>query len=75
MDASLVQQMIERNRPFDIKTAAGDTYHVPHRDFISFSSKKTTVYVSYVEHENQRLAYIPLLTITALEGEQEPAAQ
>lgn len=73
MDSSLVKKMIEQNRPFRIKTAGGDVYDVPHRDFISFSPRRTTLFVSYVENGKESVAYIPLQTVASLEGEPEKA--
>lgn len=61
MDASFIERAIETNRPFRIKTAGGDVYEVPHRDFISFSSKKTTVIVSLEKNGREDIALFPLL--------------
>ncbi len=69
MDASLLQKAIESNQPFRIRTAAGDTFEVPHRDFISFTAKRTTVIVNFIKDGREDLAYIPLLTITSVEME------
>ncbi len=69
MDASFIEKAIESNRPFRIKTAGGDSYDVPHRDFISFSAKKTTVIVSYERDGREDVAYIPLLTVSSVEAE------
>jgi hypothetical protein len=69
MDARFIEKAIERNRPFRIKTAGGDAYEVPHRDFISFSARKTTVIVSFEKDGREDIAYIPLLTISSVESE------
>ena len=67
VDATFVEKAIETNRPFTIKTATGDAYLVPHRDFISFSARKTTVILSFEKEGAEEVAYIPLLTITSVE--------
>ena len=69
MVVEFVERAIESNRPFTIETAEGDTYEVPHRDFISFSAKKTTVIVSFERNGKEDVAYIPLLTISSIESE------
>jgi len=69
MDASFIKEAIESNRPFLIRTAGGDTYEVPHRDFIAFSRKRTVVSVSIERDGEEEVAYIPLLTITSVESE------
>ncbi|MEM9479490.1 MAG: hypothetical protein AAGA58_07545 [Verrucomicrobiota bacterium] len=67
MDRSFVEEAIESNQPFTVRTAAGDSYHVPHRDFISFSAKRTTLIISYEKDGSEKVAYVPLLTATAVE--------
>lgn len=69
MDVSFIEKAIESNRPFVIRTAGGDSYEVPHRDFISFSAKKTTVILSFENNGREDVAYIPLLTISSVEAE------
>jgi len=69
MDARFVEKAIDSNRPFTIRTAGGDAYRVPHRDFISFSAKKTTVIVSFEREGREEIAYIPLLTVSSIETE------
>ncbi len=69
MDAGFIEKAIESNTPFTIKTAGGDSYQVPHRDFISFSARKTTVIVSFERDGKEEIAYIPLLTISSIETE------
>ncbi len=34
MDASLVEELIAKNKPFKIETASGRVFEVPHRDLI-----------------------------------------
>ncbi len=65
MDASLLEDLISKNRPLRIETASGRIFEVPHRDFISFSQKKTSVFVSFEEDGEEHFAIVPLLTVTA----------
>ena len=65
MDASLLEELIAQNKPFKIETASGRVFKVPHRAFVSFSTKKTSLIISYEDNETQRFAIVPLLTITA----------
>ncbi len=73
MDRSYVERAIASNKPFVIKTAGGDRYEVPHRDFISFSAKRTTLIISFEKEGREELAYVPLLTITSIEAEPIPS--
>ncbi len=65
MDASLLEELIASNKPFKIETATGRLFEVPHRNFVSFSTRKTSVIVSYEENDAEHFAIVPLLTITA----------
>ena len=65
MDASLIHQLIDRNQPFRIETAAGRVFEVPHRDFISFTARKTAVIISFLKNGEQSFEIVPLLTITS----------
>ena len=65
MDASLLEELIASNKPFKIETASGRLFEVPHRDFVSFSTRKTSVIVSYEENGAEHFAIVPLLTVTA----------
>ena len=65
MDASLIEELITKNKPFKIETASGRVFEVPHRDFVSFSTRKTSLIVSYEENGTEHFAILPLLTITA----------
>jgi len=69
MGRSFVEKAIESNRPFVVKTAAGDVYEVPHRDFISFSAKRTTLIISFEKEGREDVAYVPLLTVTSVEAQ------
>ena len=65
MDATLIQDLIEKNIPFRVETAAGRTFEIPHRDFVAFSSRKTSLIVNYSENGDEHFAIVPLLTITS----------
>ena len=65
MDASLIEELITKNKPFKIETASGRIFEVPHRDFVSFSTRKTSLIVSYDENGTEHFAIVPLLTITS----------
>ncbi len=65
MDASLIEELIAKNKPFQIETAAGRVFHVPHRDFLSFSTRKSSLIISYEENGQEHFAIVPLLTITS----------
>ncbi|HEY3899779.1 MAG TPA: hypothetical protein VGM54_14260 [Chthoniobacter sp.] len=65
MDASLIQDLISQNRPFRIETASGRGFDVPHRDFVSFSPKRTAISIFFEENGEDHFAIVPLLTVTA----------
>ncbi len=65
MDPSLVEELIAKNKPFRIETASERIFDIPHRDFISFSTRKTSLFISYEENGTEHFAIVPLLTITA----------
>ena len=65
MDASLVEELISKNKPFKIETTSGRVFEVPHRDFVSFSTRKTSLILSYEESGAEHFAIVPLLRITA----------
>jgi hypothetical protein len=65
MDASLVEELIGANKPFKIEIASGRVFEIPHRDFVSFSTRKTLLIISYEENVAERFAIVPLLTITS----------
>ncbi len=54
---------LERGTPFTIHMADGKEYTVPHRDFISFSQRGTSVIVSTAD---DRFHVLPLLTMTGI---------
>jgi hypothetical protein len=65
MDASLIEALITKNKPFKIEIASGRTFEVPHRDFVSFPTREASLIVSYEENGTEHFAIVPLLTITA----------
>ena len=65
MDASLIEELITKNKPFKIETTSGRSFEVPHRDFVSFSTRKTSLIISYEENGTEHFAIVPLLTITS----------
>ncbi|MBA2744122.1 MAG: hypothetical protein H0U43_07440 [Chthoniobacterales bacterium] len=64
MDASLLEDLIGKNQPLRIETASGRVFDVRHRDFLSFSPKKTSL-IWYEEDGEEHFALFPLLTVTA----------
>jgi hypothetical protein len=65
LDVSLLEDLIAKNKPFRIETASGRVFDVPHRDFMSFSPRKTSLLISFEENGNEHFAIVPLLTVTA----------
>jgi len=65
MDASLLEDLISKNQPFRIKTASGRSFDVPHRDFVSFSPRRTSISIFFEENGEEHFAIVPLLTVTA----------
>jgi hypothetical protein len=65
MDAKLIKDLVYANRPFRIETASGRVFEVPHRDFISFTPKRTAIVITYEEDGHDHFAVVPLLTVTA----------
>jgi hypothetical protein len=64
MDAPLLEELISQNKPFEIETASGRLFEVSQRDFVSFSTRKTSLIISYEENGTEHFAIVPLLTIT-----------
>ena len=60
-----MQELIAKNKPFRVETASGRVFDIPHRDFVSFSPRKTSLIISYEEEGNEHFAIVPLLTVTA----------
>ena len=65
MDALLFEELIAANKRFRIETASGRVFDVPHRGFVSFSRRKTSLLINYEEDGKERFAIVPLLTMTA----------
>lgn len=66
MVPSLLESLIRENKPFRVETAFGRAFEAPHRDFLSFSPRKTSVLISYEENGEEHFAIVPLLTVTAV---------
>lgn len=66
MDVSLVEDLLAKNRPFRVETASGRVFDVRHRDFISFSPRKSSLFISFEEEGREHFAIVPLLTVTAV---------
>jgi hypothetical protein len=60
VDVSLLEHLIAKNKPFRIETASGCVFDVPHRDFLSFSPKKTSLLISFEEGGNKHFAIVPV---------------
>ncbi len=73
MDAALLEDLISKNKPFRIETASGRIFDVPHRDFVSFSLKRTSLCVNFEENGEEHFAIVPLLTITSAMMKEEKA--
>lgn len=65
MDASLVEELISKNKPFRIETASGRVFEVLHRSFVHFSPRKTSLFIFFEENRKEHFATVPLLTVTA----------
>lgn len=65
MDASLLEDLISKNQPFRVETGSGRVFEVPHRDFVSFTPKRTSILITFEEDGAEHFAIVPLLTITA----------
>jgi hypothetical protein len=73
VDAALLEDLISKNKPFRIETASGRIFDVPHRDFVSFSLKRTSLCVNFEENGEEHFAIVPLLTITSAMMKEEKA--
>ncbi len=65
MGRSLIEELVNANKPFRIETAAGRVFEVPHRDFIAFSPSRTAMVIFYEENGEDHFAIVPLLTVTS----------
>lgn len=66
MDAGLLNDVIVSNKPFRIETASGRIFEVPHRDYVYFSPKRTSLFVFFEEDGEEHFAIVPLLTVTSV---------
>lgn len=58
-------------QPFTIRMADGNSYHVPHREFLSISPSGRTI---IVYHDDDSASIIDLLLVTELKADASPAA-
>lgn len=65
MTREQVESAIAAGVPFTIRMADGREYRVPHRDYISFPPKGSSV---IVYDDQGRYTILPLLTATGLES-------
>ncbi len=65
MDAGLLEDLLAKNQPVRIETASGRVFDVRHRDFLSFSPKKTSLLIWFEDKGEEHFALVPLLTVTA----------
>jgi hypothetical protein len=65
MDASLIEGLIHESKAFRVQTASGGVFHVPHRDFVSFTPRKTSLLTSCEEEGKEHFPIVPLFTATA----------
>jgi len=70
MNRSQIEAAVERNLPFTLQMADGKEYRVPHRDYIFLPPKAAFVVVS---DDVGHVFVLPLLTMTGLSYESEPA--
>jgi len=61
-----IEELIECNKPSRVEKAAGRVFDIPHRDFVSFSRKRTSLIISYDENGEDHIAIVSLLTITSI---------
>ena len=73
MDVSLLKELIGKGKPVRIETASGQAYEVRHQDFVSFSPKRTSLYISFEENGEEHFAIVPLLMVTAAVVKEEPS--
>lgn len=68
VDRKFLEEHIADNQPFEVHTASGRVLHVAGADFIHLSPQKTTAVIFWIDDEgDDRMATVPLLTITSLE--------
>jgi len=67
MNISQIEEAAHRGVPFTLKVADGDSYQVPHPDYISFPPKSAAKRTYVIVHCDGGFAsLLPLLTITSL---------
>ena len=63
MSRSQVEAAIKSGKPFSLRMADGNEYHVPHQDCISLSPKGT---FAIVYDDNEAYYVLPLITMTGI---------
>jgi len=62
-----IEEAAHRGVPFTLKVADGDSYEVPHADYIFLPPKGSKMRTYVVVHSDEGFAsLLPLLTITSL---------
>jgi len=65
VDAKLIEELIEQHKSFRIETAARRVSAARHRDFVAFSSRKTSLITNYSADGDEHFAIVPPLIITS----------
>jgi len=63
MDASLIEELLTKNKPFKIETGSLASFRSSSSGFCQFFHQKTSSLVSYEENVTEHFAIVPLLTI------------
>lgn len=67
MNISQIEEAAHRGVPFALKVADGDSFLVPHPDYISFPPKNAAKRTYVIVYRDDGIAsLLPLLTITSL---------
>ena len=67
MNINQIEEAAHRGVPFTLKVADGDSYEVPHADYIFLPPKGSKMRTYVVVHSDNGFAsLLPLLTITSL---------
>jgi hypothetical protein len=67
MDIAQIEEAAHRGMPFTLKVADGDSFEIPHPDYL-FLPPKTSAKRTYIAVHNDKgfASVLPLLTITSL---------
>ena len=69
MTVENLHEALDSGRPFEIQMAAGNSYSVPHRDFLAFTRKRTAIMLSL---DSGRTQILPLITMTGITYAPQP---